>query len=79
MDDFLVSVRVHRVRFEIVMQNISLGMQNDAKMSSVGLEFDLFYHVEGVIAVFGASLHYLVHDVVRVNRLKIAQIFAELS
>lgn len=67
VNNFLVAVRIDRVCPKIIVQNITLWMQNNAEMPSQHLEFHLLDDVERMNALLCATLHDTVHHLVRMN------------
>lgn len=74
-----MTIAIHGIRFEIAVQHLLLRMQNYPEMTSVYFELNLFYRIEGMRAVFGATLDNFVRDIVGVYGFIIPQIFTKIS
>lgn len=75
MYNFLMSIAIHRVCFEIAMQHISLWMQNDSEMPPKGLKFDFFYNIKWMIALFCATFDDSMNNIIGMYGFIIMKIF----
>lgn len=79
MDNFFISITVYRICFEVTVQYITLWMQDNTKVSAEGLKFDFFYNIEWVIALFCASFHDAMNNIIGMYGLIVMKISTQFS
>lgn len=79
MDDGLVTIGIHSVGFEILMQNFSVRVKNQLKLSSVRLELYFPDLIVQIHTGLGTPLHDGVSQIVYVQCLIVFYVFLKLT